>query len=105
MSATLHHRSDVPFLCRSSSCLRPGHATFKLAALCVRAVLDEMALHVPLSSAQDDSALHHAALEEALLSSTAIEGELDARFVQLCCPQLTTALQVSMDARNRPHKQ
>ena len=92
-------------LCRSSRCLRPGHTAFKLAALCMRAMLDELALHVPLSVARDGMPSHDAALEEAVLSSVAIEGELDARFVQLCCPQLTTALQVCHDAQTRCHEQ
>ena len=85
---------DISCSCRSSICLRPGHAAFKLPALCLRAALDELALHVPLTSAQDDVTPHHAALEEAVLLSTAVEGELDARFVQLCCPQLNSTLQV-----------
>ena len=76
-------------LCRASSCLRPGHAAFRLPALCLRAALDELAQHVPLSAAPDGVTLQDAALEEAVRLSMAIEGELDARFVQLCCPQLT----------------
>ena len=88
---TSEHAMLLP--CRASSCLRPGHATFRLPALCMRAALDELAQHVPLSAAPDGVALQDAALKEAVLSSIAIEGELDARFVQLCCPQLS-ALQV-----------
>ena len=85
---------DIQLLCRASSSLRPGHAAFTLPALCMRAVLDELAQHVPLSSAQDDMTSREAQSEELTLSSIAVEGELDARFVQLCCPQLTSALQV-----------
>lgn len=84
-------------LCRASSCLRPGRAAFGLPALCMRAALDEMALHVPLSAGPDGATLQDAALEEAVLLSIAIEGELDARFVQLCCPRLS-ALQVCQRA-------
>lgn len=86
---------------RGSSCLRPGHAAFTLPALCMRAVLDELAQHVPLSPAQDDVTLRKAQSEELALASIAIEGELDARFVQLCCPQLTTALQVHQHPQPR----
>ncbi len=86
--------SDVLLPCRASNCLRPGHAAFTLPALCMRAALDELAQHVPLSSAQDGITSSEARSEELALSSIAFEGELDARFVQLCCPQLTTALQV-----------
>ena len=88
-------------LCRASSCLRPGHAAFKLPALCMRAVLDELAQHVPHNAPQDGASLHDAALDKAVLSSVAIEGELDARFLQMCCLQLSTALQVGLSSRGR----
>ena len=84
--------------CRGSSCLRPGHAGFGQPALCMRALLDELALHVPLTPAEGQVAADSAAAEEAAQRSTAIEGELDARFVQLCCPQLGQALQVHANA-------
>ena len=74
--------------------MRPGHASFRLPALCMRALLDELALHVPLTPAEGQVAADSAAADEAAQRSTAIEGELDARFVQLCCPQLGQALQV-----------
>ena len=83
---------------RGSSCLRPGHAGFGLPALCMRALLDELALHVPLTPAEGQLAADSAAADEAAQRSTAVEGELDARFVQLCCPQLGQALQVHADA-------
>ena len=83
--------------CRGSSCLRPGHAGFGLPALCMRALLDELALHVPLKPAEGHVAADSAAADEAAQRSTAVGRELDARFVQLCCPQLGQALQVHAD--------
>lgn len=60
----------------------------------MRAALDELAQHVPLMSAGDSAAMGEAAEGEAVRLSIAVEGELDQRFVQLCCPQLNQALQV-----------
>lgn len=60
----------------------------------MRALLDELALHVPLTPVEHDSAPDGSNLEKAVRLSVDIEGELDARLVQLCCPQLNQALQV-----------
>ena len=60
----------------------------------MRAALDELAQHVLLISAGVSAAMDEAAVGEAVRLSIAVEGELDQRFVQLCCPQLNQALQV-----------
>lgn len=80
--------------------LRPTCASFSPAALCLRCLLDEVLQQLPPAAAgvelpragagePDEAAGWGGAAER----SAALEGELDVRFLLLCCPGLEAARQ------------
>ena len=84
--------------------LRPCHAAFGPAALCLRCLLDELLQRLPAPAPRqpccadgvDDEVDGCAGAAER---GVVLEGELDARFLQLCCPGLEAARQALQRVR------